>query len=241
MKNIPYTYLIGWTKMGKWYYGCRYAKKCHPKELWVSYHTSSKYVKQMRKEFGEPDVVQVRKTFSDGDARRSWEEKVIRRMKCVKSENWLNKANAGKEWNTAGQINSTVFKPGKDHIGYGLPAWNRGINSLPEKEIRRRSEQYRGAGNPNYGKVHTEAALEKMRASRANVNPHGRHAVPHTKETKDVIRAKALAQSARGEMPYQIKISCIVCRGETNLAWFSRKHSMCHKGIQEMIDLNPDS
>ena len=63
MKNTPYTYVIGWSTLGKWYYGCRYAKKCDPAELWVSYHTSSKYVKEMRKNFGEPDIVEVRRIF----------------------------------------------------------------------------------------------------------------------------------------------------------------------------------
>lgn len=26
--NQPYTYLIGWSKLNKWYYGVRYSKKC---------------------------------------------------------------------------------------------------------------------------------------------------------------------------------------------------------------------
>lgn len=183
----------------------------------------------MRKKFGEPDIVEVRRIFSDGLDCRAWEEKVIRRMNCVKSDSWLNKANAGKEWNTAGSVNSTVFKPGENHILYGLPAWNRGINNLPEKELRRRSERYRGTGNPNYGRIHDEVALSKIREARATINPNGRHAEPHSEQTKEVIRAKALAQSANGGMPAQIKICCAACRAETNMRWFKTKHSACHE------------
>lgn len=45
LKNIPYTYLIGWTEHNIWYYGVRYAIGCNPKELFLSYFTSSEYVK----------------------------------------------------------------------------------------------------------------------------------------------------------------------------------------------------
>jgi hypothetical protein len=40
--SISYTYLIGWSKLDKWYYGVRYASNCNPDELWVKYKTSSK-------------------------------------------------------------------------------------------------------------------------------------------------------------------------------------------------------
>ena len=65
MTNIPYTYLIGWSKLNKYYYGVRYAKNCHPSDLWTKYFTSSKYVKQFREENGEPDIIEIRKTFSN--------------------------------------------------------------------------------------------------------------------------------------------------------------------------------
>lgn len=58
----PYTYLIGWSEHNLWYYGVRYANSTIPEnDLWVKYFSSSKYVKDIRKEFGEPDVIQIRK------------------------------------------------------------------------------------------------------------------------------------------------------------------------------------
>lgn len=89
--HIPYTYLIGWTKQNKWYYGVRYAKLCYPGDLWVKYFTSSNIVKQFRIEYGEPDVIEIRKTFNDSKSAKLWEEKVLKRLRVVQSDNWMNK------------------------------------------------------------------------------------------------------------------------------------------------------
>jgi hypothetical protein len=91
MKNIPYTYLIGWSKLNTWYYGVRYSKKCHPNDLWVLYKTSSNYVKEFVNRHGDPDIVQVRKLFTEVNKARLWEETVLRRMKVINDDKWLNK------------------------------------------------------------------------------------------------------------------------------------------------------
>jgi hypothetical protein len=92
---IPYTYLIGWTHLNKYYYGVRYSKKCNPSDLWVSYFTSSKIVKHYRVEHGEPDVIQIRKLFDNPQSARLWEYKVLKRLGCIKDTKWLNQSNAG--------------------------------------------------------------------------------------------------------------------------------------------------
>lgn len=89
--HIPYTYLIGWSEQNKWYYGVRYAKSCCPTDLWVKYFTSSDIVKQFRAEHGEPDIIEIRKTFNDAKTAKLWEEKVLKRLRAVQSDNWLNK------------------------------------------------------------------------------------------------------------------------------------------------------
>jgi hypothetical protein len=93
-KYIPYTYLIGWSHLNKWYYGSEYGnitKIAHPTNLWTTYFTSSSYVESFRKTNGEPDVIQIRKTFSTMNETRMWESKVLKRMNVVKNDNWLNK------------------------------------------------------------------------------------------------------------------------------------------------------
>jgi hypothetical protein len=86
-----YTYLIGWRKINKWYYGVKYSKDANPETFWKKYFTSSTIVSEIRKEYGEPDIVQIRKTFSNSQKARKWEHKVLKRMKVVIGEKWLNK------------------------------------------------------------------------------------------------------------------------------------------------------
>ena len=86
----PYTYLIGWSAHNKWYYGVRYAKGCHPSDLWVKYFTSSDKVKEFRQIYGEPDVIQIRKTFTTHDKARHHEGVVLRRLRVLNEEKWIN-------------------------------------------------------------------------------------------------------------------------------------------------------
>ena len=148
-------------------------------------------------------------------------------MNCVKSDSWLNKANAGKEWNTAGKAPKNAFKTGAEHAFYSLPAWNRGINNLPEKELIRRSEKYKGSGNPNFGKKHSAEAIAKIKENRMSNNPNGRHATPHSEESKAIIKEKARKQAEAGGMAAHTKVCCIGCRKETNIPGFKRAHQNC--------------
>lgn len=94
-KTLPYTYFIKWTGQNKWYYGVRYAKGCHPSEFWNKYFTSSTHVKKLLNEFGNPDVIQIRKTFSSAEKAIVWEKKVLEKMKVLKRDDSLNMNIAG--------------------------------------------------------------------------------------------------------------------------------------------------
>jgi len=88
---IPFTYLIGWSKLNKYYYGVRFARACKPEDLWSTYFTSSNYVKEFRTINGEPDVIEVRKTFKTSQAAMYWEHKVLKKLKVYNNTKWLNK------------------------------------------------------------------------------------------------------------------------------------------------------
>lgn len=90
---MPYTYLIGWSTHNTYYYGCRYAAGCTPSDLWITYFTSSKRVRGVREQLGEPDVVQVRTLFEDPHSCIRHEARVLRRL--VGRPNFLNKNVAG--------------------------------------------------------------------------------------------------------------------------------------------------
>lgn len=87
----PYTYLIGWTKLGKYYYGVRYSKNCDPSDLWTTYYTSSRHVHQFHLEHGEPDLIRVRKKFDTKEQAILHEHTVLRRMKAVERLDFLNR------------------------------------------------------------------------------------------------------------------------------------------------------
>ncbi len=94
-----YTYLVGWTEHGKFYYGAQWNKKASPDDLWKTYFTSSNRVKKFRAKHGEPDVIQIRKTFADdGAACRDWEERVLMRLKKNTWGKWLNTRVYNKGW-----------------------------------------------------------------------------------------------------------------------------------------------
>lgn len=88
--NVPYTYLLKWSHTGAWYYGVRFAKNCHPSDLWNTYFTSSKRVKEYVKTHGSPDIIETRRTFSSAKAARNWEYIVLRRIKAVRRNDCLN-------------------------------------------------------------------------------------------------------------------------------------------------------
>ena len=86
----PYCYLIGWSKLNTWYYGVRFSRRAHPSDLWKSYFTSSKHVKRFAKSNGDPDVIQIRRTFSNKESALMWEHKALRRLDVKAREKFLN-------------------------------------------------------------------------------------------------------------------------------------------------------
>jgi hypothetical protein len=123
---IPYTYLIGWSERNLYYYGVRYKPGCNPQDFWVSYFTSSKKVAEIRKLHGEPDIIQIRKTFQNKEKAIFWEQKVLHRMKVVKKSAWINANAAG-----AFKINEEILKKRGEKISKTLRSkkltpWNKG-------------------------------------------------------------------------------------------------------------------
>lgn len=108
-KHIPYCYLVGWSQLGKYYYGRRTAQNCDPSEFWTKYFTSSPIVKEYRKKYGEPDIIQIRKTF-EGDKRIleccAWECKVLSRIHAARNEKFLNRTNGDLKWDYTGRKRS---------------------------------------------------------------------------------------------------------------------------------------
>lgn len=134
----PYTYLIGWTDLDVWYYGARWAKGCHPGDLWVKYFSSSNNVKNFRTIHGEPDVIEVTDTFNTIEQAKEWESIVIKLFQIVESKHWLNLCSPDKQFQCVG-------------------GWK-----LSREQRERKSIRFSGTGNPMYGKSISEETRRKL-------------------------------------------------------------------------------
>ena len=98
LEYTPYTYLIGWSETNTFYYGVKYAKFCHPSTFFIDYFTSSDVVEEYLKEHGDPDIIEIRKTFDNSEDAIKYERTVLRRMRVVFDKRFLNKRDASGNW-----------------------------------------------------------------------------------------------------------------------------------------------
>ena len=108
----PFTYCLTFLLTGERYYGVRYAKGCHPSQLWTTYFTSSEIITDLIEEHGEDAFIfEVRKTFITAEQARSWETKFLTRIDAAKHPEWLNGHNGGKNFHST---NPETIKKIKD-------------------------------------------------------------------------------------------------------------------------------
>jgi len=136
----PYAYLIGWSNKNTYYYGVRYASDCDPSDLWVTYFTSSKYVEEFIKEYGDPNIIEIRKTFDSIDKARLWEHKVLKKMKVKYDDRFLNKSD---------NISPPLLK-GNDHPLFGK------TRNFTEEWKNNMSKSFKGRKGTFTGKRHSQ-------------------------------------------------------------------------------------
>ena len=185
----PYTYLIGWSKHNKWYYGCQYGKKAHPDNLWNTYYTSSKRVKDFGKVYGDPDIVEIRLVSSKETVIRC-EERILTKIGAAQSDIWLNGNNGGKKFFNVGGYNLTettknkMRKPKPKGFADRLSKVRKGVPGKSGEEhpmfgrhhressklimSQKKKNIYEGKGNPFYGKTHSDNVKSMLRKKALN-------------------------------------------------------------------------
>lgn len=89
--TVYFTYCIRNKTTNQHYYGARWKPGCHPSDLWNTYFTSSKKVHKLIQQYGSDDFeVEIRKTFETEHQCRSWEMKVLHKLKVQENDKWLN-------------------------------------------------------------------------------------------------------------------------------------------------------
>jgi hypothetical protein len=212
MEYIPYTYLIGWTNLDRWYYGVQYketGKKANPINLWTNYHTSSKNVAYYREEYGEPDVIEVRKIFTNGTSKERrkasqlYEKRVLQRLNVTKNDRWINESITGN---------------GHDVT----PMWVRKKLSKALKGRKFTDEWKANLSKSKKGKPKTKAWLDKKPEIMEKVRL-SHIGSKRTEESKNKMREKALARS-------KLIVVCPHCNYAGNGPVMNRWHfSNCRK------------
>jgi hypothetical protein len=136
----PYTYLIRWTKLNISYYGVRYSQDCDPSDLWNPYKTSSQHVADFIAKHGDPDVIEVRKTFIDVSVAQNWEYKVLRRIKAVSNNRWLNRTDNKSITPLYGEDHPHYGKTGEAHHSYGKP--NTSVSLIQKERFNNKTHQF---------------------------------------------------------------------------------------------------
>lgn len=163
---IPYTYLIGWTEQKKFYYGVRYSRNCEPSDLMTTYFTSSPKVSEMVASYGLPDIIQIRKTFSDTKKARLWEHKVLRRMKVLQEDKWLNRTDNKSIEPQIGEKNHMFGKFGSLSHRYGKILHDESKKVIGEKSRMKKGNMPAGFSEKMRdivtGRKHKNSTKEKI-------------------------------------------------------------------------------
>ena len=183
---IPYTYLIKHIPTNKYYYGVKFKKGCHPNDFWIKYFTSSKKVKGLIRRYGKKSFqFEIRKTFKTPQEAIKWESKVLKRMKVIYRDDFLNltdnksidpdflsKVRKGRKHSKETIQKMIINNTGKNHPMYGKKLSKKTKLKLrlinlgkkhSKKSIKKMSLVKMGKNNNMYGKKHSEKTKEKMR------------------------------------------------------------------------------
>ena len=184
LKNIPFTYLLKHISTNKYYYGVRFKKGCHPNDLWTKYFTSSKKVKRLIKRYGKKSFIfEIRKTFKTPQEALNWEYKVLKRLKVIYRDDFLNLTdNKSVDPKYLSKINK-----GKNNPWYNKKHTRESIEKIRTASLNRKhtKESKEKIKLFNIGRKHTKETKEKIRLKgMGNTNRIGKK---HTKETKEKI------------------------------------------------------
>jgi hypothetical protein len=137
----PFTYCLTFLLTGQRYYGVRYAKDCHPDQLWTTYFTSSKIISDLIKEYGKDAFTfEVRKTFITAEEACYSETKFLTRIDAAKSPNWLNGHNGS--GTVIGSKESNIIGKKTKQLRYNDDSYNNRPKCRETKQLRYNDDSY---------------------------------------------------------------------------------------------------
>jgi hypothetical protein len=206
-----YTYLIRHKPTNRFYYGFRSANTVAPEDdLWQKYFTSSPRIKELINETGVDSFeTQIRKVFDTQEQAVAWEIKVLRRMRVLENDQWINQNIAGyvipdditRQKISEYHKGKPKTKEHKQKIKEGNQGQSRpwAIHNLPA--------DVSGENNGMYGKQHSEDTKRKI--SEAN-----RGKTPANKGVSMSEEQKAKISETRRSNPTKLPAEVIARRSE---------------------------
>jgi hypothetical protein len=173
---IPFTYLVKHVPTNRYYYGVKIKKGCHPYDLWTKYFTSSKKVKGLIKRYGKKSFIfEIRKTFKTQKAALNWEHKVLRRMKVIHRDDFLNQSDNL-------HVDPKVIS--KSKMGKKNPMYGKKMSEEHKKKIKDSLvKRYKKLPHHTLGRKHTPAFLKFL--SKINKGKNNRmYGVKMSKESR---------------------------------------------------------
>ena len=173
---IPFTYLIKHVPTNRYYYGVRFKKGCHPYDLWTKYFTSSRKIKGLIRRYGKKSFIfEIRKTFKTAQQAVNWEYKVLKRMRVIHRDDFLNQSDNQR-------VDSKLLS--KIRKGKGNPMYGKKMTEQHKKKIKDTLvKRYKKLPHHTLGRKHTPAFLRFL--SKINKGKNNRmYGVKMSKESK---------------------------------------------------------
>jgi hypothetical protein len=171
--NHAYTYIIKCPN-GKSYYGYRSANKVSPEDdLWKVYFTSSKFIKELREQYGDAEFdASVDKTFESAEEAHEYETKFLTENDCVHSDDWLNQQ-CFPVFVMTEEIKKKISEAKKgvklsDEHRKKMSEGRKGMK-LSDKHRKSISESKMGENNPMFGWEVTEEIRKKISETKKGV------------------------------------------------------------------------
>ncbi len=226
----PFTYIIGWSEHKKFYYGCRHGKNCHPSDLWESYFTSSNYVKEFRKIYGEPDIIKIHRTFNNGIDCVLFENSYLEKINAKDNPLFLNRSNGNKP-NDGGcyWTEKSIRKAKKTWLKrYGVENPSQSPE-IQEKKKETWLEKY-GVDHP----FKVPEIVDKCRRTKEDKNEEDRQEILNTIKTTNQNRYNVDWTFQAEEVKQKIKFTIIERYGVDNPSKRMKTCSHCgeYKNIQ---------
>lgn len=165
--RLPYVYLIRHIPTGKFYAGSRTSKKCHPSDFWVSYHTSSKIVKQIISEEGKDSFEILEIIPRPNDDALEYEVSLLNSVNARAQTNWLNKTNGHTKY-------KCIFHTEESKLKIGLASKQRTMSIIARTKMsiskRNPSDETRKKLSESAKKSMTPEAKLRLKTARSLSN-----------------------------------------------------------------------